>query len=109
MGDLPKRRLEPARAFTHVGLEVGGPLTICANKEGARKFGKRGRPSLQTMAALHKKEKDIATESVYFLVFTCLTTRFLQVELLRDLTADSICQAMLRVAALFGKSKSFLQ
>lgn len=107
MGDLLWGHLEPARPFAHAGPDVGGPLTIRVNKVGARKFDKRGRPSLQTMTAVRKKEKDVATEAVHFLVFTCLTTRFLQVELLRDLTADSICEALLRVAATFGKSKSF--
>ena len=107
MGDLPQERLQPSRPFAHCGLDVGGPCTVRLHKTGARKYEKRGRPSLQTLTATRAKEDDVPTEKAYFLVFTCFATRFLQVELLKDLTADSICEAITRVASSFGKSESF--
>ncbi|XP_055910058.1 uncharacterized protein LOC129944558 [Eupeodes corollae] len=70
MGQLPKARLAfDSRPFTHVGVDCFGPLLV--------KFGR-------------------GTVKRYGMIFTCLTFRAVQIELLNDLSLDQCTMAVRR-------------
>ena len=75
MSDLPSARLQPAPPFTYVGMDYFGPFLI---KEG-RKTNKR-----------------------YGVVFTCLVSRAVHIELSSTLDTDSCIQAIRRLIARRG-------
>ena len=75
MADLPKERVEPSLPFSHTGMDVFGPFTV----KRARSLVKR-----------------------YGLLFTCLSSRAVHVELLDDLTTDAFLNALRCFLALRG-------
>ena len=81
MSNLPTERTEPTPPFTHVGMDVFGPFTC---KDG-RKEQKR-----------------------YGLIFTCLASRAIHLELLEDMTTDSFINSFRCFTAIRGPVKSLL-
>lgn len=79
MADLPKQRVNPGRAFQHVGIDFAGPLAM--------------RESLRRKALVSK---------VYICLFVCLTTKALHLELVTSLTTDAFLAAFSRFTSRRG-------
>ena len=75
MADLPTERLEPSPPFTHCGMDCFGPFLV---KQG-RKVNKR-----------------------YGLLFTCLSSRAIHVEMLDDMTTDAFISGLRCLIAIRG-------
>jgi hypothetical protein len=86
MGDLPVKRLEPARPFINSGLDYCGPILIKTHR-------RRG------------KQKTI---KAYVCLFICLSTKAIHIELVSDLTADTFLDALKRFVSRRGTVKSII-
>jgi hypothetical protein len=86
MGDLPVKRLEPARPFINSGLDYCGPILIKTH---------RGRGKQKTIKA-------------YVCLFICLSTKAIHIELVSDLTADTFLDALKRFVSRRGTVKSII-
>ncbi|XP_051816280.1 uncharacterized protein LOC127537608 [Acanthochromis polyacanthus] len=75
MSDLPRERMETTPPFTYCGVDCFGPFYI---KEGRRELKRYG------------------------LLFTCLCSRAVHIELLDDMTADAFINALRAFIALRG-------
>ncbi|XP_018403051.1 PREDICTED: uncharacterized protein LOC108779974 [Cyphomyrmex costatus] len=73
MGDLPKERVTPARAFINSGVDYAGPFSI---KLSRNKTGK-----------------------AYLCIFVCLTTKATHLEIVSDLTTTAFLNALKRFVA----------
>jgi len=73
MGDLPKARVEPSRAFSKVGVDFEGPFHV--------------KISLYRYATTNK---------AYACIWVCLATKAVHVELVGDLTTQSFLNALQR-------------
>lgn len=76
MGDLPEFRTEASGPFTHTGMDCFGPFQV----KNGRKYSK-----------------------VYGIVFTCLTSRAVHLEMLDDLSSDSFINALRSLIAIRGQ------
>lgn len=79
MADLPKERVNPGRAFQHVGVDFAGPLVI--------------RESLRRKAA---------TSKVYICIFICLASKALHLELVTSLSTEAFLAAFSRFTSRRG-------
>jgi hypothetical protein len=86
MGDLPVKRLEPARPFINSGLDYCGPILIKTH---------RGRGKQKTIKA-------------YVCLFICLSIKAIHIELVSDLTADTFLDALKRFVSRRGTVKSII-
>ncbi|KAJ8705579.1 hypothetical protein PYW08_012625 [Mythimna loreyi] len=76
MGDLPPARLEVTRrAFVHCGVDYFGPMEVAVGRRREKRWG---------------------------VLFTCLTTRAVHLELAASLSADSAILALRRLIARRG-------
>ncbi|XP_023816942.1 uncharacterized protein LOC111948389 [Oryzias latipes] len=75
MSDLPLDRTEPSPPFTYVGMDCFGPFLV---KDGRKVFKRYG------------------------LLFTCLCSRAIHVELLEDMTTDAFLNALRAFIAIRG-------
>ncbi|XP_076656372.1 uncharacterized protein LOC143361016 [Halictus rubicundus] len=76
MSDLPLARLgHHQRPFTHCGMDYFGPLTVTVGRRHEKRWG---------------------------VLFTCLTTRAIHLELVNSLTTDSTIMALRRMGARRG-------
>jgi len=73
MGDLPKDRVEPARAFAKCGVDFAGPVYV--------------KSSLRRKAATYK---------AYICVWVCFVTKAVHVELVSSLTTEAFLNALNR-------------
>lgn len=80
MADLPKDRTEPTSPFTNVGIDVFGPWLVRTRR-------------LRGGAANSKR---------WGLLFTCLSSRAIRIELLESMDASSFICALRRFLALRG-------
>lgn len=80
MGDLPKVRVTPARAFLHTGVDFAGPFNISMSKG-----------------------RGIRTQKAYICVFICMSTKAMHLELVSDLTSEAFIAAFKRFVARRGK------
>ena len=79
MADLPQERLEPTPPFTHIGMDCFGPFIV----------------------------KERRTElKVWGLLLTCCYSRAVHVEILKDMTSDSLINALRAVICLRGPVQS---
>lgn len=77
MGDLPAARLEiTRRAFVHCGVDYFGPMEVAIGRRREKRWG---------------------------VLFTCLTTRAVHLELASSLSADSAILALRRLIARRGR------
>ncbi|XP_060855661.1 uncharacterized protein LOC132933385 [Metopolophium dirhodum] len=81
MGDLPKHRVSPGRAFLRCGVDFAGPFMV---KTSTR----RNAPKVKS----------------YVSVFICLATRAIHLELVSDLSTDAFIRALNRFFDRRGKS-----
>ncbi|XP_071486763.1 uncharacterized protein [Diadema antillarum] len=78
MADLPKDRLTPAPPFTYAGVDCFGPWLI---KEGRKELKRYG------------------------LIFTCMASRAVHIEVLNALTTDAFINALRRFISVRGPVK----
>ncbi|XP_011859019.1 PREDICTED: uncharacterized protein LOC105556532, partial [Vollenhovia emeryi] len=77
MGDLPKNRVNPSRAFLHSGLDYAGPFNI---KISRNKGGK-----------------------AYLCIFVCFSTKATHLEIVSDLSTNAFLNALKRFIARRGR------
>ena len=81
MGNLPKPRVTPSRAFSHTGVDLAGPFLV---KDGKT----RNRTYLKS----------------YICLFVCFSTKAVHLELVGDLTKESLLNALKRFFSRRGYS-----
>lgn len=85
MSNLPADRLTQSPPFTQVGLDVFGPWTVCARRT-------RG---------------GLAESKRWAVMFTCLVTRAVHLEVIESLSTSSFINALRRFTAIRGPAKLF--
>lgn len=83
MADLPEDRVVPSDPFSSIGADVFGPWQVVSRKT-------RG---------------GVAESKRWAVVFTCLYTRAVHIELLEDMSSSSFINALRRLIALRGRVK----
>ena len=85
MADLPDNRLEPTPPFTNVGVDVFGPWTVVSRRtRGGQANPKR-----------------------WAVLFTCLVTRAVHIELIEEMSSSAFINAARRFSAIRGPVKIF--
>ncbi|XP_033726768.1 uncharacterized protein LOC117316337 [Pecten maximus] len=85
MSDLPTERLEPGPPFTSVGVDCFGPWQIVTRKtRGGQANSKR-----------------------WAVLFTCLTSRAVHIEVIEEMSTSSFINALRRFISIRGKVKIF--
>ncbi|XP_033727618.1 uncharacterized protein LOC117316950 [Pecten maximus] len=85
MSDLPTERLEPGPPFTSVGVDCFGPWQIVTRKtRGGQANSKR-----------------------WAVLFTCLTSRAVHIEVIEEMSTSSFINALRRFISTRGKVKMF--
>jgi hypothetical protein len=85
MAELPADRLTPSPPFTFVGVDVFGPWNIVTRRtRGGAADSKR-----------------------WAVLFTCLVTRAVHIELIESMSSSSFINAMRRFSAIRGKVREF--
>ncbi|XP_061166266.1 uncharacterized protein LOC133175165 [Saccostrea echinata] len=85
MSDLPPDRLENSPPFTNVGVDVFGPWNIMTRRtRGGSAQSKR-----------------------WAVMFSCLTTRAVHIELIEDMSSSALINAVRRFTAIRGEVKVF--
>ncbi|KAK3084088.1 hypothetical protein FSP39_007909 [Pinctada imbricata] len=85
MADLPVDRLTPAPPFSSVGVDAFGPWSIVSRKT-------RG---------------GMAESKRWAIMFTCLVTRAIHIEVIESMTSSSFINSVRRLVALRGNVKEF--
>ena len=85
MSDLSKDRLEPSPPFTNVGVDTFGPWSIVSRRT-------RGGQ---------------ANSKQWALLFTCLVTRAVHIELVEEMSSSAFINALKRFTAIRGKVSTF--
>ena len=85
MADLPPDRLEPAPPFTYVGLDTFGPWSVVTRRT-------RG---------------GAANSKRWAILFTCLATRAIHLEVVEDMGTSSFVNALRRFIAIRGNVVNF--
>ena len=85
MADLPRDRVTPGPPFTSVGVDTFGPWEVVARKT-------RG---------------GLACSKRWAIMFTCLTTRAIHIEVIESMTSSSFINAVRRLIALRGNVTEF--
>ena len=85
MADLPADRLQPGPPFTSVGVDAFGPWNIVTRRtRGGQANSKR-----------------------WAIIFTCLTTRAIHIEVVEEMSSSSFINSLRRFVAIRGSVKSF--
>ncbi|KAL8598356.1 hypothetical protein ACOMHN_047677 [Nucella lapillus] len=79
MADLPEERTQPAPPFSHTGIDCFGPFEACEGRRNVKRWG---------------------------LIFTCLASRAIHLEVLEDMTTDAFLCALRGFIALRGNVKT---
>ena len=83
MSDLPEDRLTPSPPFSNVGVDTFGPWQIVTRRtRGGQAHGKR-----------------------WAIMFSCLTSRAVHIEVIEDMTSSSFINALRRFTAIRGHVK----
>lgn len=85
MSNLPADRLTQAPPFSLVGLDVFGPWSVCA---------------CRTRGGLSESKR-------WVVMFTCLVTRAVRMEVVESLSTSSFINALRRFTAIWGLTKRF--
>lgn len=80
MSDLPRFRVSQLNAFSHVGVDYGGPFRVTMGKMRGAK-----------------------TYKAYLCLFVCMSTKALHLELASELTAEAFLAALRRLIARRGR------
>lgn len=85
MADLPPDRIEPTPPFTNVGVDAFGPWTV-----------------------VHRRTRGgCANSKRWAILFTCLTTRAIHIEVVDEMSSSAFINAVRRFIAIRGKVKLF--
>ncbi|XP_071964141.1 uncharacterized protein [Antedon mediterranea] len=84
MGDMPEDRMSCDPAFTHVGVDCFGPWDIVARRT-------RG---------------GIAKNKRWAVMFSCLSTRAIHIEVIEEMSTSSFINALRRFVSVRGKIKT---
>jgi hypothetical protein len=84
---LPAERITPSKPFAFVGLDYAGPLHIRISADFSQKI---------------KSKKSLPTTKCWIVLWVCLSTRSLSLDIVADLTGDSFLLAFRRFAARYG-------
>ncbi|CAM1323262.1 Uncharacterised protein r2_g3176 [Pycnogonum litorale] len=85
MADLPRDRLTPSPPFTYVGVDTFGPWPVVTRRtRGGQANSKR-----------------------WAVMFSCLTTRGIHIEVIEELSSSSFINALRRFVSLRGPVKEF--
>lgn len=76
MGDLPKVRITPARPFLHSGVDFAAPYQV-----------------------LFSRRRGAKSTTPYIVIFVCMATKAIHIELVGDLTFESCIGAFRRFVA----------
>lgn len=79
MGQLPKERVEPSPPFTHVGMDCFGPFLVKDRRTEYKQWG---------------------------LVFTCMYSRAVHIELVKDMSTDTFINALRCFVCIRGPVKT---
>ena len=79
MGQLPTERVEPSPPFTHVGVDTFGPFVVKERRSELKRW---------------------------CLVFTCMYSRAVHIEVVNDLTTDAFLKALKRLQSIRGPVKT---
>lgn len=85
MGNIPDFRCKPSPPFTYVGVDTFGPWEVTARKT-------RG---------------GIANAKRWAILFTCLTSRAVHIELVDEMTSSAFINSLRRFVAMRGKVTEF--
>nr|XP_034305596.1 uncharacterized protein LOC117682359 [Crassostrea gigas] len=85
MADLPSDRITPGPPFTTVGVDTFGPWTVLARKT-------RG---------------GVINNKRWAIMFSCLTTRAIHIEVIEEMSSSSFINALRRFEAIRGPVKVF--
>ncbi|VDI23127.1 Hypothetical predicted protein [Mytilus galloprovincialis] len=85
MSDLPSDRLEPGPPFSNVGIDAFGPWNVVTRKT-------------RVGSAQSKR---------WAILFTCLTTRAVHIELVEEMSSSAFINALRRFVSIRGKVKVF--
>jgi hypothetical protein len=80
MASLPADRVTPSAPFSHVGVDVFGPWSVVARKT-------RG---------------GLANAKRWAVIFTCMATRAIHIEVIEDMSSSSFINALRRFIAIRG-------
>jgi hypothetical protein len=89
MEPLPKQRMRRSRAFEHIGLDYMGPRMVKTGRV-AKKVG---------AVAVLKGGQD---EKIWIMLATCMATRAVYLDCIRDLSAKTFLNALRRLIADLG-------
>ncbi|CAH2215889.1 jg21910 [Pararge aegeria aegeria] len=76
MGDLPGARTDPAPPFYHTGVDYTGFVDVKASKG-----------------------RGVRTKKGYIVVFICMVTKAVHLEIVSDLSSEAFLSALRRMAA----------
>lgn len=85
MADLPAYRLMPTPPFTFVGVDTFGPWSI----------------------ATRRTRGGVANAKRWAIMFSCLVTRAIHIEIVEEMTSSSFINVLRRFTALRGPVKEF--
>lgn len=85
MADLPADRLTPTPPFTFVGVDTFGPWSI----------------------ATRRTRGGVANAKRWAIMFSCLVTRAIHIEIVEEMTSSSFINVLRRFTALRGPVKEF--
>jgi len=79
MAPLPRNRLEPSPPFTYVGADCVGPFVVTEGRKQIKRYG---------------------------VLFTCMASRAVHIEMVQDLSSDSYINALRCLFAIRGPAKT---
>ena len=85
MADLPKDRLDPSPPFSYVGVDTFGPWSV----------------------VFRRTRGGVANQKRWAILFTCLTTRAVHIEVIEELSTSSFINALRRFIAIKGPVVQF--
>jgi hypothetical protein len=85
MADLPKDRLDPSPPFSYVGVDTFGPWSV----------------------VFRRTRGGVANQKRWAILFTCLTTRAVHIEVIEELSTSSFINALRRFIAIRGPLVQF--
>ncbi|EGT52812.1 hypothetical protein CAEBREN_32514 [Caenorhabditis brenneri] len=78
---FPGQRILPSKPFQHTGIDYAGPLRVLVNN---------------------------VVQKVWFILFTCLYSRFVTTEIVMDMTTSNFLHALRRLSAQFGTPETII-
>ena len=100
MGDLPAERLTAETVFQFVGIDTAGPLPVWSRpppRRSPKDVDLGDYLSRKKRKTIKEQLDDGSVQCVHFLLVTCMSSRMICIEPLKDLTADTMYQTLAKV------------